>query len=145
MARAGNGLARACRMLVDRYPVDGWWLGGGVTGHLIRRAMGSSEAAIDVYDPKTDSWSRAPDLPKGHSHAEGGTFVHDGRIYMVGGHTTPKGGTTCGPRRPPRGCTHAVGRRIFSGSCSWSGLLSSSTLGVRSSLGYRRESARESP
>ena len=48
---------------------------------------------VDVYDPKTDSWSRAPDLPRGHSHAEGGTFVHEGRIYMVGGHTTPKGGT----------------------------------------------------
>ena len=32
-------------------------------------------------------------LPKGHSHAEGGTFVHGGRIYMVGGHTTQQGDT----------------------------------------------------
>ena len=48
---------------------------------------------VDIYDAKTDSWSRGPDLPKGHSHAEGGTFVHGGKIYMVGGHTTPKGGT----------------------------------------------------
>lgn len=47
---------------------------------------------VDIYDPDTDSWSKGPDLPKGHSHSEGGTFVHDGRIYMVGGHTTPKGG-----------------------------------------------------
>ena len=50
------------------------------------------QARVDIYDPKTDSWSRGPDLPKGHSHAEGGTFVSGGRIFMVGGHTTPKGG-----------------------------------------------------
>ena len=47
----------------------------------------------DIYDPVTDAWSSGPDLPKGHSHAEGATFVHDRRIYMVGGHTTPAGGT----------------------------------------------------
>jgi N-acetylneuraminic acid mutarotase len=48
---------------------------------------------VDIYDPQTDSWSEGPSLPKGHSHSEGGTFVHDGKIYMVGGHTTPEGGT----------------------------------------------------
>jgi N-acetylneuraminic acid mutarotase len=47
---------------------------------------------VDIYDPKTDSWSRGPQLPKGHSHSEGGTFVSAGRIYMVGGHKTPEGG-----------------------------------------------------
>ncbi len=47
---------------------------------------------IDVYDAETDSWSRGPDLPKGHSHGEAGTFVHERRIVMVGGHTTPAGG-----------------------------------------------------
>ena len=47
---------------------------------------------VDIYDPKTDAWSRGPELPKGHSHAEGGTFVSGGRIFMVGGHTTPAGG-----------------------------------------------------
>ncbi|MBC8354572.1 MAG: hypothetical protein H8E66_21460 [Planctomycetes bacterium] len=50
------------------------------------------QARVDIYDPKTDSWSRGPQLPKGHSHSEGGTFVSGGRIYMVGGHTTPDGG-----------------------------------------------------
>ena len=50
------------------------------------------QARVDVYDPKTDSWRRGPQLPKGHSHSEGGTFVSGGRIYMVGGHTTPEGG-----------------------------------------------------
>ena len=47
---------------------------------------------VDIYDPKTDSWSSGPALPHGHSHAEGGTFVHDGRIFVVGGHATPEGG-----------------------------------------------------
>ena len=50
------------------------------------------QARVDIYDPKTDSWSSGPALPKGHSHAEGGTFVSGGRIFVVGGHTTPKGG-----------------------------------------------------
>ena len=50
------------------------------------------QARVDIYDPKTDSWSRGPQLPKGHSHSEGGTFVSGGRIYMVGGHKTPEGG-----------------------------------------------------
>ena len=47
---------------------------------------------VDIYDTETGRWSRGPALPKGHSHAEAGTFVHSGRIYMVGGHTTPAGG-----------------------------------------------------
>ena len=51
------------------------------------------QARVDIYDAATDTWSRGPDLPKGHSHGEAGTFVHEGRIVMVGGHTTPAGGT----------------------------------------------------
>ena len=47
---------------------------------------------VDVFDPKNKSWSRGPDLPKGHSHAEGATFIHDNKIWMVGGHTTPANG-----------------------------------------------------
>ena len=49
------------------------------------------QARVDIYDPDTDAWTTGPPLPKGHSHAEGGTFVHGGRIYMVGGHTTKPG------------------------------------------------------
>lgn len=40
---------------------------------------------VDIYDPRTDSWSREPELPTGHTHAEGSTFVHDGRIVFLGG------------------------------------------------------------
>jgi len=40
---------------------------------------------VDIYDPKTDSWSKGADLPAGHTHAEASTFVHDGRIVFLGG------------------------------------------------------------
>ena len=40
---------------------------------------------VDIYDPATDSWSSGPELPRPHSHAEGSTFLHDGRIFMIGG------------------------------------------------------------
>ena len=46
-----------------------------------------------IFDPETNSWSDGPPLPKGHSHAEGATFVHDNKIWMIGGHTTPMGGS----------------------------------------------------
>lgn len=50
------------------------------------------QTRVDVYDPETNSWSSGPALPHGHSHAEGSTFVHGGRIYVIGGHATPEGG-----------------------------------------------------
>ncbi len=40
---------------------------------------------VDIYDRKTDSWSRGGDLPTGHTHAEASTFVHNNRIYFLGG------------------------------------------------------------
>ena len=68
---------------------DKIYLFGGYTQNV----MQLDQARVDIYDPETDSWASGPALPKGHSHAEAGTFVHEGRIYMVGGHTTPDGGT----------------------------------------------------
>ena len=63
-----------------------------IGGQYHHDSMQLDQPRVDIYDPETDSWSFGPSLPKGHSHSEGGTFVHGGRIYMVGGHTTPKGG-----------------------------------------------------
>jgi N-acetylneuraminic acid mutarotase len=40
---------------------------------------------VDIYDPATDSWSSGPALPRPHSHAENSTFLHDGRIIVIGG------------------------------------------------------------
>jgi N-acetylneuraminic acid mutarotase len=63
-----------------------------IGGQFHHDSMQLDQARVDIYNPQTDSWSSGPALPKGHSHAEGGTFVYGGRIFMVGGHTTPEGG-----------------------------------------------------
>lgn len=48
---------------------------------------------VDIFDPSNNTWSSGPELPKGHSHAEGATFVYANKIWMIGGHTTPAGGS----------------------------------------------------
>jgi len=35
----------------EAHPVDEWWLGGGITGKMLKASK--SKAATDVYDPKT--------------------------------------------------------------------------------------------
>ena len=40
---------------------------------------------VHVYDSVNDSWKRLADLPTNQSHTEPSTFVHDERIWMVGG------------------------------------------------------------
>lgn len=40
---------------------------------------------VDVYDPLTDSWMAAANLPVPRSHCEPGTFVSNDRIVIVGG------------------------------------------------------------
>lgn len=64
-----------------------------IGGQFHHDSMQLDQPRTDIYDPQNDSWSEGPDLPKGHSHAEGATFVHNKQIYMLGGHTTPTGGT----------------------------------------------------
>lgn len=64
-----------------------------IGGQFHHDSMQLDQPRVDIYDPQSDSWREGPSLPKGHSHAEGATFVHGDRIYMVGGHTTPEGGT----------------------------------------------------
>ena len=41
----------------EAHPVDGWWLGKGLPGLLLK--LSRSKAAIDVYDPKTIEERRA--------------------------------------------------------------------------------------
>ena len=41
----------------EAHPVDGWWLGKGIPGMLLR--LSRSKAATDVYDPKTIMERRA--------------------------------------------------------------------------------------
>lgn len=64
-----------------------------IGGQLNHDKQQLDQTRVDIYDPATDSWQEGPSLPYGHSHSEGATFVHEDRIWMLGGHATPKGGT----------------------------------------------------
>ena len=41
--------------------------------------------AVHAYDPARDAWTAVASLPEPRSHFEASTFVHDGRIVVVGG------------------------------------------------------------
>ena len=41
----------------EAHPKDGWWLGGGLPGFLLK--LFGSKASIDVYDPQTIEERRA--------------------------------------------------------------------------------------
>lgn len=43
-----------------------------------------------VYDPVTSSWNRLKDLPFPRSHSEPASFLHNNKIYIVGGRTNGK-------------------------------------------------------
>lgn len=45
----------------------------------------TSQKQVDVYDPATDSWRRAADLPTARSHISASTFAMNGRIIVIGG------------------------------------------------------------
>ncbi len=60
---------------------------------------GHDKTQIDVaschrYDPATKQWSAIASLPDGRSHFESSTFIHQGRILVVGGR--------CNSSQPPR-------------------------------------------
>jgi N-acetylneuraminic acid mutarotase len=46
---------------------------------------GQPSAQVDVYDPATDTWSRAPDLPVALHHAGAGALGD--RLFVVGGYS----------------------------------------------------------
>ena len=57
-----------------------------VMGGMFHHDSGQDDQPrVDIYDPQTDSWRRGADLPAGHSHAEGSTFVQGNRIFILGG------------------------------------------------------------
>lgn len=41
----------------EAHPVDGWWLGGGVVGRVLKRL--NPQTATDVYEPRTIEERRA--------------------------------------------------------------------------------------
>lgn len=56
-------------------------IGGSLTHH----PSYVDTALVHVYDPKQDQWKRLANLPSPRSHCEPGTFVFNGRIFIVGG------------------------------------------------------------
>ena len=56
---------------------------GGQFGHDC--GGGVEKRYSHVYDPVTDTWTKLPLLPQARSHAEGGSFAIDGKIFIVGG------------------------------------------------------------
>lgn len=48
-------------------------------------AQGRTSTVVEVYDPKTDTWDRAPDLPKGCYLCS--AALARGRLYVIGGFT----------------------------------------------------------
>jgi len=62
------------------------WAIGGQFHHDSRNGKPAlDQARVDIYDPATDSWSAGPALPMPHSHSENSAFLHDGRIFVIGG------------------------------------------------------------
>ncbi len=98
-AWARNGQARwehAAPLPVPRNQLSVAVLHGklyAIGGQLNHDSQQLDQSRVDIYDPQTDCWVEGPTLPYGHSHSEGATFVHNGRIWMAGGHGTPAGGT----------------------------------------------------
>jgi N-acetylneuraminic acid mutarotase len=56
-----------------------------VGGQLERDEAASNQVQVDIYDPVTNSWSRAADLPLARGHIESSLLSIDGRIVMLGG------------------------------------------------------------
>ncbi|MFC1463011.1 kelch repeat-containing protein [Verrucomicrobiota bacterium] len=40
---------------------------------------------VQIYDTVANTWSSGPDLPRGRSHHEWATFVHNGLVWCVSG------------------------------------------------------------
>lgn len=51
----------------------------------------SNQQQVDVYDPASDTWTRAANLPVPRGHTSASTFVHQNRIFVIGG--TVNGGS----------------------------------------------------
>ncbi len=45
----------------------------------------SNQSRVDIYDPATNSWSRAADLPVARGHIEPSVLTINGQIYVFGG------------------------------------------------------------
>jgi N-acetylneuraminic acid mutarotase len=67
-----------------------WYTVGGEHDH---GTLYTQHSYVFAYDPSTDTWARKADIPIARSHIEGGTFVINGNIYVMGGQTDHLGMT----------------------------------------------------
>lgn len=56
---------------------------GGYTGFCCDQEFGLSH--LYFYDPSTDSWTQGAEIPAARRRGSGGTVLHDGKFYWVGG------------------------------------------------------------
>lgn len=78
LARARNHMAGVA--------LDGrLYVFGGQYNHDSTEESPFDVAAVDSYDPLTDSWTERADMPGARSHVEYSTFVTEGWIVVAGG------------------------------------------------------------
>jgi N-acetylneuraminic acid mutarotase len=63
---------------------------GGEFGHDV---LSDQKSYVHCYNPKTNRWTRVANLHISKSHAEAGTFVMAGRIFIAGGQVAGHGPT----------------------------------------------------
>lgn len=56
-----------------------------VGGQLGKAEATTSQGRVDVYDPATQRWARAADIPSPRSHISSSTVAYAGKLYSVGG------------------------------------------------------------
>ena len=56
-----------------------------IGGQHNRLEASTNQKEVDVYDPATNTWSRATDMPVGRGHISSSTIVYKGRILVIGG------------------------------------------------------------
>jgi N-acetylneuraminic acid mutarotase len=65
-----------------------------IGGHQRQEEDAITQREVDRYDPDTNTWTRVADTPTLRSQTPAATFVHDGRIVLVGGADRTQHSTT---------------------------------------------------
>jgi N-acetylneuraminic acid mutarotase len=58
---------------------------GGQRGHDHNLV---TQTDVHVFDPATGAWTKVQGMPRGRGHISASTFVHDNRIFVLGGEVT---------------------------------------------------------
>ena len=63
-------------------------------GQRLDDEVSGNQREVDVYDPASDRWQRAADLPRPLGHISAGTFAYGGRLVVVMGVTEGRAKTS---------------------------------------------------